>query len=74
MANCVVSAHPLVTKEQWLTPVLTRFSDDAHKSAMINFLDGISSIINSNVTLNNENQAPTIHRQAPVLLKYGYFK
>uniref|UniRef100_A0A914E5R6 Ras GTPase-activating protein n=1 Tax=Acrobeloides nanus TaxID=290746 RepID=A0A914E5R6_9BILA len=43
LANCVVSTHPLTQKEEWLTPVLTRFSDDHHKSAMIEFLDSVSA-------------------------------
>ena len=71
LANCVVSAHSLTTKEQWLAPVLHRFSDDAHKMAMINFLDRISapSISNNLDTLgplgeecqlvNNENALPS---------------
>ncbi|KAL3092056.1 hypothetical protein niasHT_022989 [Heterodera trifolii] len=41
ISNCVVSAHPLTNKEQWLTPVLQRFSD-RDKIAMIQFLDKIS--------------------------------
>jgi hypothetical protein len=69
LANCVVSAHPLTTKEQWLAPVLHRFSDDAHKMAMINFLDRISAPgIGSNLDgiggdecllVNNENALPS---------------
>ena len=51
LANCVVSAHPLTTKEQWLAPVLQRFSDDAHKMAMINFLDEVSTPSNNNTTI-----------------------
>lgn len=39
----MVSTHPLTQKEEWLTPVLTRFSDDHHKSAMIEFLDSVSA-------------------------------
>lgn len=70
LANCVVSANPLVIKEQWLTPVLTRFLDDAHKTAMINFLDGISSQ-NFNSS-NSENYAPMVQQKTPVLLKYGF--
>lgn len=81
MANCVVSAHPLTTKEQWLTPVLFRFLDDSHKSAMIYFLDKVSTLRNeandpSSFENNNENFFPLIqqHKQesVPVLLKHGY--
>lgn len=83
MANCVVSAHPLTTKEQWLTPVLFRFLDDAHKSAMIYFLDGISTIsteTSNDLNFNNnndENISPFLQQNkqenqlAPVLLKHG---
>ncbi|KAF7634946.1 Ras-GAP domain-containing protein [Meloidogyne graminicola] len=42
VANCVVSANPPTTKEQWLTPVLHQFLDEAHNKAMIDFLDEIS--------------------------------
>ncbi|CAD5234963.1 unnamed protein product [Bursaphelenchus xylophilus] len=42
LANCVVSQNPLTTKEQWLTPVLERLSDESHKKAMIQFLDSVS--------------------------------
>ena len=43
MANCVVSSHPLTTKEPWLSRVLERFfNDDDHRSFMINFFDAIS--------------------------------
>lgn len=83
LANCVVSAHPLTTKEQWLTPVLLRFLDDTHKSAMIRFLDGISTFcdngsivgddaISRSTTgfgINNENLSPS--DASPILLKHG---
>lgn len=42
LANCCVADQPLNTKEPWLTEVLTRVTDDAHKSAMVRFLDRIS--------------------------------
>ncbi|KAI1718890.1 GTPase-activator protein for ras-like GTPase domain-containing protein [Ditylenchus destructor] len=69
LANCVVSAHPLTTKEQWLSPVLLRFLDDAHKTAMINFLDGIST---DNSFLNDENASPDGGNNPPSLLKHGH--
>jgi Ras GTPase-activating protein 3 len=42
IANCVVSANPPSTKEQWLSPLLQQFSDELHNKAMIDFLDEIS--------------------------------
>lgn len=54
LANCVVSTHPLTQKEEWLTPVLTRFSDEQHKAAMIEFLDSVSTPGPDSATLNKE--------------------
>ncbi|KAI6205966.1 hypothetical protein M3Y94_00851800 [Aphelenchoides besseyi] len=43
LCNCVVSDAPLTIKEQWLNPMLERLLDDAHRTAMIDFLDYVSS-------------------------------
>uniref|UniRef100_A0A915CST9 Uncharacterized protein n=1 Tax=Ditylenchus dipsaci TaxID=166011 RepID=A0A915CST9_9BILA len=75
LANCVVSSVPLTTKEQWLTPVLVRFSSDAHKTAMIDFLDGVSAVSlthDHSTAANDENVSPTVYKESPVvLLKHG---
>ncbi|KAI6191152.1 PH domain protein [Aphelenchoides bicaudatus] len=44
LANCVVSEKPLTTKEEWLTPILERVSDPAHKQQMVKFLDAVSQV------------------------------
>lgn len=54
LANCVVSEKPLTTKEVWLTPVLERVSDPAHKRQMVKFLDTVS-----NVALSSESTTPS---------------
>jgi len=51
-----------------LTPVLSRFSDEAHKTAMIQFLDGISA---SEIG-NEENVYPLYEQRSPLLLKDGH--
>uniref|UniRef100_A0A914IEN6 Ras GTPase-activating protein n=1 Tax=Globodera rostochiensis TaxID=31243 RepID=A0A914IEN6_GLORO len=79
ISNCVVSVHPLTNKEQWLTPVLQRFSD-RDKIAMIQFLDRVSrkepdemsqpSEINF---VNNENISPVSSSfYETTVLKSGY--
>lgn len=77
LTNCVVSANPLTNKEEWLTPVLQRFSDGSHKIAMIRFLDDISTIDTDENnhpepmnTVNDENISP-VHSSEQAILKSG---
>ncbi|KAI6243658.1 hypothetical protein M3Y99_00028100 [Aphelenchoides fujianensis] len=41
--NCVVSDAPLTIKEQWLNPMLERLLDEGHRTAMLEFLDFVST-------------------------------
>ncbi|CAD5227688.1 unnamed protein product [Bursaphelenchus okinawaensis] len=80
LANCVVSQNPLTTKEQWLTPVLERLSDEEHKKAMITFLDSVShceEVENPPSSSGSEKSTTTglssqLTAEAPILLKTGY--
>jgi len=64
LANCVVSSHPLTTKEPWLSRVLERFfNDEDHRIFMINFFDAIS--------IPEFQFPPTSENQKPEVLKSG---
>ncbi|KAI6174160.1 hypothetical protein M3Y98_01159700 [Aphelenchoides besseyi] len=54
LCNCVVSDAPLTIKEQWLNPMLERLLDDAHRTAMIEFLDYVSTPAST-----SESRSPT---------------
>lgn len=82
LANCVVSQNPLTTKEAWLTPVLERLSDEAHKKAMIRFLDTVSNFFDTpdrppsslnSAELSSQFSAPLLADDPPaLLLKTGH--
>uniref|UniRef100_A0A914V764 Ras-GAP domain-containing protein n=2 Tax=Plectus sambesii TaxID=2011161 RepID=A0A914V764_9BILA len=44
LSNCVVSAQPLTIKEQWMSEIFERFTDEKHRLAMVKFLDRISCV------------------------------
>ncbi|GMR34185.1 hypothetical protein PMAYCL1PPCAC_04380, partial [Pristionchus mayeri] len=43
LANCVVSTQPLIRKESWLVPVMTRVTSEENKLKMCEYLDAIST-------------------------------
>lgn len=78
LANCVVSEKPLTTKEEWLTPVLERVSDPAHKQSMVRFLDIVSNVA---LSTSNEPLTPPSSASPPLIedvdsgppkLKFGH--
>ncbi|GMT03793.1 hypothetical protein PENTCL1PPCAC_25967, partial [Pristionchus entomophagus] len=44
LANCTVSMQPLISKESWLVPVMTRVTSEENKRAMVAYLEAISTV------------------------------